>query len=129
MSLLIFTLSCGVAHVIVSETTPEAIRKAVEETVRKLGRIPDLFVIHWPQVIEEGKIGEAWTILEGLVNDGTLEGASLGVSNFRPQDLEDIFKVAKIKPVINRTFYLAPQSFDLGLTFRVRVPPIRLDAH
>lgn len=87
---------------IVKETTPEAIRKAVEDTVKKLGRAPDLFVIHNPQVIEEGKIGEAWTILEGLVNDGTLKGTSLGVSNFRPQDLKAVLDVAKIKPVVNR---------------------------
>jgi hypothetical protein len=31
-----------------------------------------------------------------------LKGTSLGVSNFRPQDLEDVLKVAKIKPVVNR---------------------------
>lgn len=36
------------------------------------------------------------------MQDGTLKGTSLGVSNFRPQDLEDVLKVAKIKPVVNR---------------------------
>jgi len=46
--------------------------------------------------------------LEGLVEDGTLKGTSLGVSNFRPQDLEDVLKVAKIKPVVNREFLLLP---------------------
>jgi hypothetical protein len=42
------------------------------------------------------------------VQDGTLKGTSLGVSNFRPQDLEDVLKVAKIKPVVNREFPLFP---------------------
>lgn len=59
-------------------------------------------MIHAPTVPEKGKIGEFWTILEGLVEDGTLKGTSLGVSNFRPQDLEDVLKIAKIKPVVNR---------------------------
>lgn len=53
---------------------------------------------------EKGKIGQFWTYLEDLVRDGTLEGVSLGVSNFRPQDLEEVFKVAKIQPVVNREY-------------------------
>lgn len=36
------------------------------------------------------------------MEDGTLKGCSLGVSNFRPQDLEAVLKVAKIKPAVNR---------------------------
>jgi len=65
-------------------------------------------LIHAPTVPEKGKIGEFWTILEGLVEDGTLKGTSLGVSNFRPQDLEDVLKVAKIMPVVNREFFPTP---------------------
>lgn len=61
-----------------------------------------MFLIHNPFVIEKGKIGQAWTILEGLVKDGTLKGTSLGVSNFRPEDLEAVLEVATMKPVVNR---------------------------
>lgn len=85
-------------------TTPEAIRKSVQETLDRLTFIPDLLLIHNPFVPESGKISEYWQILEGLVEDGTLKGCSLGVSNFRPQDLNDVLKVAKIKPVVNRTY-------------------------
>jgi diketogulonate reductase-like aldo/keto reductase len=53
-------------------------------------------------VPKEGTIAQFWTYLEDLVLDGTLEGVSLGVSNFRPQDLETVLKVARIKPVANR---------------------------
>lgn len=69
-------------------------------------------MIHAPTVPEKGKIGEFWTILEGLVEDGTLKGTSLGVSNFRPQDLEDVLKVAKIMPVVNRESLLFPCQQD-----------------
>ena len=74
----------------------------MQGSLDKLKSPPDLLLIHAPTVPEKGKIGEFWTILEGLVNDGTLKGTSLGVSNFRPQDLNDVLKVAKIKPVVNR---------------------------
>ncbi|OCF33353.1 aldose reductase [Kwoniella heveanensis CBS 569] len=81
---------------------PEAVRATVEERISFLGGKPDLLLIHNPFVIEEGKIGQYWTLLEDLVYDGTLEGVSLGVSNFRPQDLQDVLKVARIKPVVNQ---------------------------
>lgn len=83
-------------------TTPENIRQSVDESLKKLGTLPDLLLIHNPFVPEQGKIGEFWTILEDLVYDGTLKGVSLGVSNFRPQDLKAVLDVARIKPVANR---------------------------
>ena len=84
------------------KTTEKDIRAAVEASVKRLGGPPDLYLIHNPYIPEAGKIGEFWTILESLVEDGTLKGTSLGVSNFRPQDLEEVLKVAKIQPVVNR---------------------------
>jgi hypothetical protein len=81
----------------------------VKESLDKLTSPPDLLLIHAPTVPDKGKIGEFWTILESLVEDGTLKGTSLGVSNFRPQDLEDVLKVAKIKPVVNRESTFLPR--------------------
>jgi len=87
------------------KTTHADIKRVVDGSIAKLGFIPDLILIHSPFVPEPGKIGEFWQILEGLVEDGTLKGSSLGVSNFRPQDLEAVLKVAKIKPVVNQLEY------------------------
>lgn len=42
------------------------------------------------------------------MEDGTLKGCSLGVSNFRPVDLEEVMRVAKIKPVVNRGSSFSP---------------------
>jgi diketogulonate reductase-like aldo/keto reductase len=96
------------------DTTPDSIKENVKKSLSKLQSPPDLLLIHSPHVPEKGKIGEFWTILEGLVEDGTLKGTSLGVSNFRPQDLEDVLKVAKIKPVVNRmSTSLSPQLSNL----------------
>jgi aryl-alcohol dehydrogenase-like predicted oxidoreductase len=83
-------------------TTRENVRQSVLESLEKLGSKPDLFLIHNPFVPEEGKIAEFWTYLEELVEDGTLGGVSLGFSNFRPQDIEAVLGVAKIKPTVNR---------------------------
>lgn len=58
--------------------------------------------------MQDGNISQFWTYLEDLVLDGTLEGVSLGVSNFRPQDLEAILRVARIKPVANRKLLNIP---------------------
>ncbi|ODN84498.1 hypothetical protein, variant 3 [Cryptococcus amylolentus CBS 6039] len=92
----------------ISEKLPsdrEAIRKSVAASVEKLQSKPDLLIIHFPSVARDGDLGKFWTELEELVLDGTLEGVSLGVSNFRPQDLEAILKVARIKPTVNQLEY------------------------
>ena len=85
-----------------SATTSENIRQSINDSLKKLEFIPDMFLIHNPYVPDKGKIGPFWLELEALVKDGTLKGCSLGVSNFRPQDLEEVFKVCTIKPVVNR---------------------------
>lgn len=71
-------------------------------SIARLQTKPDLLLIHNPFIVQDGNISQFWTYLEDLVLDGTLEGVSLGVSNFRPQDLEAILRVARIKPVANR---------------------------
>lgn len=70
----------------------------------KLEFTPNLLLIHNPFIPGKAgvSIGEFWTHLESLVEDGTLKGCSLGMSNFRPSDIEEVMKVAKIKPVVNR---------------------------
>lgn len=73
-------------------------------TITALGGVhPELLLIHNPFVPEAGKIVEFWQILEDMKDKGELK-SSLGVSNFRPQDLEFLCPVAKYMPVVNRTF-------------------------
>jgi diketogulonate reductase-like aldo/keto reductase len=82
----------------------EEIRASVQRSLDLLETIPNLLLIHNPYIPEKGKLGEFWGHLETLVADGTLKGCSLGVSNFRPVDIEAVMAVAKIKPVVNREF-------------------------
>jgi diketogulonate reductase-like aldo/keto reductase len=84
------------------KTTKIGVRESVEGSLAELGFIPDLFLVHSPFIDDVAKIGELWGYLEELVLDGTLRGCSLGLSNFRPQDIETIMSICRIKPVCNR---------------------------
>ncbi|EIN05022.1 conjugated polyketone reductase C1 [Punctularia strigosozonata HHB-11173 SS5] len=79
------------------------IRQSVAETTERLGTVPDLFLIHNPFVPPAGDLVAAWKELEALKDEGKLK--SIGVSNFRPQDLELILANAKHKPVANQIEY------------------------
>ncbi|QBQ07730.1 aldo/keto reductase [Spiroplasma gladiatoris] len=61
----------------------------------------DLILVHWPTP----KRLECWKALEEAVQEGKVK--SIGVSNFLIEHLEELLKVAKIKPVINQ-FELHP---------------------
>lgn len=70
-------------------------------TIQRLGFQPNLLLIHNPYTFEEGQLTPFWKTLEAMKDAGELE-SSLGVSNFQPQDLNELLAVAKYKPVVNR---------------------------
>lgn len=73
---------------------------SVQGSLDRLGFVPDLYLIHNPYVAKPGELKAMWKILEDLKDQGKLR--SIGVSNFRPQDLEAILDGAKYKPVVNQ---------------------------
>ncbi|WVQ98398.1 hypothetical protein IAU59_005521 [Kwoniella sp. CBS 9459] len=87
--------------------TIDDIRSSVQGSLDRLGFVPNLLLIHNPYIPTKAglSLGQFWQHLEALVQDGTLKGCSLGVSNFRPVDIEEIIKVAMIKPVVNQIEY------------------------
>ena len=59
------------------------------------------YLIHspfWAQSHEE--LQSAWAVMERLQEAGLTK--SIGVSNYRPDDLEAVLKTAKVKPVCNQ---------------------------
>ncbi|GAA5976268.1 hypothetical protein JCM10908_005436 [Rhodotorula pacifica] len=80
------------------------LRDSVKQSLARLGRQPDLLLVHNPFVPPKGKLVEFWKILEDLKDDGTIT-ASLGVSNFRPQDFKELLPVCKYKPTVNQLEY------------------------
>ena len=68
----------------------------------------DLYLIHWP--VKE-KYAATWKIMEEIYLSG--RARAIGVSNFLQHHLEDIFKIAEIKPMVNQVEchpYLVQQS-------------------
>ncbi|MEC0236242.1 aldo/keto reductase [Paenibacillus kribbensis] len=57
----------------------------------------DLYLIHWPV---KGKSLETWKALEHLYKEKKVR--AIGVSNFQISDLEELWPVAEIKPMINQ---------------------------
>ena len=76
------------------------IRAGIEETLDRMGTVPDLYLIHNPMIGNEDRVVPTWKIMEDMKDEGKLK--SIGVSNFRPQDFEKLLKVCKHKPVINQ---------------------------
>lgn len=76
------------------------IRAGIEETLNRMGTVPDLYLIHNPMIGNEDRMVPTWKVMEAMKDEGKLK--SIGVSNFRPQDFEKLLKVCKYKPVINQ---------------------------
>ena len=89
-------------------------RASVQESLERLSFVPDLYLIHNPYVAEPGHLKELWALFETLKDEGKLK--SIGVSNFRPQDLEVILDGAKYKPVVNHVRCALPLSHSSRLT-------------
>ena len=109
---------CGIARdelFVVSKVAAEC--KTYKETVasidKSLSRMVlnylDMMIIHSPQPwaevnqsdnrYEEGN-REAWKALEDALKEGKLK--AIGLSNFQINDIENILKVAQIKPMVNQ---------------------------
>lgn len=75
----------------------ESTKKAFQTSIDKLGtKYLDLYLIHRPR----GDVKGSWKAMEKLCNAGKIK--AIGVSNFEPEQLEDLMKEAKIKPAINQ---------------------------
>ncbi len=59
----------------------------------------DLFLIHDPTPAR-GELKAYWTQMEAIKREGLAR--SIGVSNFRVPDLEDILETATVVPAVNQ---------------------------
>lgn len=84
----------------------ESTIKVFDETLKNLGTdYLDLYLIHWPnpKMFRENwaeSNAETWRAFEKLYRDGKVR--AIGVSNFLPHHLEELFKTAEIKPMVNQ---------------------------
>jgi len=79
------------------------IKEAAAKGLRDLGvDYLDLYLLHVPFFAEKGvtSFAQAWSEMEELVRSGLVR--SIGVSNFRVKDLQQLLPLAMIKPAINQ---------------------------
>jgi len=75
----------------------ESTKKAFETSINKLGtEYLDLYLIHRPR----GDVKGTWLAMEELYKAGKIR--AIGVSNFLPDQLNDMMEYAKITPAINQ---------------------------
>ena len=81
---------------------PDEARRAFEGTLQALGTdYVDLFLIHWPMVLSYGgDFVSTWKVLEEFKTDG--RARSIGVSNFRVQDLQRLLDETDVIPAVNQ---------------------------
>ncbi len=78
----------------------DAALKALDTSLAKLRMDQvDLYLIHWP-CPANGKFVDSWKALVQARNDGKVR--SIGVSNFRAQDIEQIVEATGVTPAVNQ---------------------------
>jgi len=81
----------------VDDSGYENTKKAFETSIKKLGvEYLDLYLIHRPR----GDVKGSWRAMEELFKAGKIK--AIGVSNFEPEQLDELMLYAKITPVINQ---------------------------
>ncbi|MFF4319836.1 aldo/keto reductase [Streptomyces sp. NPDC001568] len=78
----------------------DAVLRAFEDSLGKLGLDHvDLYLIHWPRPMREDFL-TIWKTFEEIASDGRAK--AVGVSNFRPRDLERLGEVSDLVPAVNQ---------------------------
>ena len=90
----------------------QTVKDSLLESLQKLGlAYVDLFLIHDPTPHQkEGRLKEIWTQMEQVKGEGLAK--SIGVSNFKVSDLEEILPSAKIIPSVNQVCRDHPTGED-----------------
>jgi len=96
----------------VDDSGYEKTLKAFETSINKLGTdYLDLYLIHRPR----GDVKGSWKAMEELYEKGKIK--AIGLSNFEPQQLEDLMLYAKIKPTVNQVethaFFQQKDSYNV----------------
>ena len=103
----------------------KSVRDTLVDSLKKLQvDYVDLFLIHMP--IAHADLKATWKDLEALQKEGLTK--TIGVSNFQPKHLKQIFEVATIPPAVNQVSKSRPpRVFPCLPKFNLdRIPPLRI---
>ncbi len=86
-------------------------KKAFETSINKLGlEYLDLYLIHRPR----GDVKGTWQAMEDLYKEGKIR--AIGISNFDPDQINELMTYAKIQPVVNQienhVFFQQHESYE-----------------
>ena len=104
----------------VDDSGYESTKKAYETTLNKLGlEYLDLYLIHRPR----GDVKGSWRAMEELYEEGKIR--AIGVSNFEPDQLNDLMTYARIKPAVNQiethVFFQQHNSYEVLNKYEVQM--------
>ena len=104
----------------VDDSGYESTKKAFETSLNKLGiEYLDLYLIHRPR----GDVKGSWKAMEELHREGKIR--AIGVSNFLPEQLDDLKVDAKIKPAINQiethVFFQQHNSYEALMEYEIQM--------
>jgi len=81
----------------VDDSGYESTKKAFETSINKLGtEYLDLYLIHRPR----GDVKGTWKAMQELNEEGKIR--AIGLSNFSPDQLDELIAYARIKPTVNQ---------------------------
>ncbi|MGB5431162.1 MAG: aldo/keto reductase [Eudoraea sp.] len=104
----------------VDDSGYDSTKKAFNTSIDKLGTsYLDLYLIHRPR----GDVKGTWQAMEELFREGKIR--AIGVSNFLPEQLDDMMKYARIKPAINQiethVFFHEDKSYEFLKNFETQM--------
>ena len=83
-----------------SEQGFDSTLRAHRESLERLGLdAVDLYLVHWPMP-DEGRYLDTWRAFERIRGEGGTR--SIGVSNFRVEELENMREVTELQPTVNQ---------------------------
>lgn len=91
----------------------------IDESLQKLGTdYVDLYLIHWGNPLAsrdhwQEANAETWRAMEDILQSG--KARAIGISNFRVKHMEELFKTATVKPMVNQLF-LNPSDMQEDVT-------------
>ncbi len=78
----------------------EAPKAAIDGSLQRLGLdYVDLYLIHWPHP-GDGRANDTWLAFEEIQASG--RARSIGLSNFRIEDIDSLLGVASVVPAVNQ---------------------------
>ncbi|APX72677.1 aldo/keto reductase [Companilactobacillus allii] len=86
----------------------DSTKKALDHSLLELGvDYVDLYLIHWPNPIKfrdnwKEVNAETWRAMEEVLKAGKTR--AIGISNFRPQHMDELLKTATVTPMVNQIF-------------------------